>query len=464
MNKTATSRDHIEDFIGAWAPDAGSAVDVWGSAKLKKRIYKIYHDGGLIVPISVDVPERATPDLGTDASFSKLSDIMPGAEISGEGDSGLPTNPVMARYALKKASKYLHRGYEVIGYCDNIDQAEIIVAQKRANPSLGKVAEGAGYPQGPSHDVTPEQFAELCASDECPVKAGDEIEYEFSPEGVEVFIFNEVFKFTAEEFAKIKRLVPARWTNKPSGMGESWARNLIETLRLAGQTRRRVQHESKAELLVIQLLEKLRLQADWLYHSRLGKVRILPIQSSKPGFVWVRTEDGEEEQVDRKRLWRRRPAGDVNSQPDDGTLAFHFRRSVQSPNPEVREGVYDYLLAPSETRPSIFRTSSGADQIAAEFQSSIQAEFVRVRVSSLGGSGRDSLMITVGLDPRSSWPNGILENSRYFKMQLGHDGVLELFSGWGIPKFRKTRVRSADEAKSRIEAFIELASQAAVPA
>jgi hypothetical protein len=84
------------------------------------------------------------------------------------------------------------------------------------------------------------------------------------------------------------------------------------------------------------------------------------------------------------------------------------------------------------------------------------APVVSVQKSTLGGPERVSLMLLVSLDARETWANGILENSTYFRMHLGNDGVLYHFSGHtpGL-KFRKTRVRSADEVVRKVSAFVE---------
>lgn len=75
--------------------------------------------------------------------------------------------------------------------------------------------------------------------------------------------------------------------------------------------------------------------------------------------------------------------------------------------------------------------------------------YVRAGVSTLGGEDRSSVMVTVSLDPRESWTNGILENSRYAKLAFhtarvpGHPDAVafEHFSGHGIPKIRGWKVK-----------------------
>jgi hypothetical protein len=69
-----------------------------------------------------------------------------------------------------------------------------------------------------------------------------------------------------------------------------------------------------------------------------------------------------------------------------------------------------------------------------------QAKYVNGYVSFLGGPQRGSLLLTISLDAKESWPNGILENSRYAKFHINWDGAMELISGHGMAKFRKTNI------------------------
>lgn len=73
--------------------------------------------------------------------------------------------------------------------------------------------------------------------------------------------------------------------------------------------------------------------------------------------------------------------------------------------------------------------------------------YVVAYVSTLGGEERSSVMVTVALEPRSSWRNGIMENSRYAKLAFHSskdraDGVsFEHFSGRGVAKIRAWKTK-----------------------
>jgi len=86
-----------------------------------------------------------------------------------------------------------------------------------------------------------------------------------------------------------------------------------------------------------------------------------------------------------------------------------------------------------------------------------KAPVVNVQKSTLGGPQNVSLLLMVALDEKQDWPSGILENSTYFRMHLLNDGTIEHFSGnTRRVNFRKTRVRSAEEAVMKISRYIDV--------
>lgn len=68
---------------------------------------------------------------------------------------------------------------------------------------------------------------------------------------------------------------------------------------------------------------------------------------------------------------------------------------------------------------------------------------VQVRLDTLGGAHRASLMISLSMDPRSTWTNGIYQNSRYAQFHI-NDGKIWKLSGYGTPKLRKSVVVSVE--------------------
>jgi hypothetical protein len=101
-----------------------------------------------------------------------------------------------------------------------------------------------------------------------------------------------------------------------------------------------------------------------------------------------------------------------------------------------------------------------ADTIEADaekIEAGIKAPYVYAKHSALGGRERSSIVIVVSTDDKSQWPNGILENSRHIKLILNHDGELGSATQYKFDKkFRKTRVKSVDDAIAKINTFIAL--------
>ena len=104
------------------------------------------------------------------------------------------------------------------------------------------------------------------------------------------------------------------------------------------------------------------------------------------------------------------------------------------------------------------KTEAERSKVARYLKRSIKAPFVSVVISTLGGVHRASAMIKVSLDNRAKWKNGIYENSRYFQIDLGVNGVVEQFSrSHKILNMRKTRAKTLAEAVAKINAYIKKA-------
>jgi hypothetical protein len=82
------------------------------------------------------------------------------------------------------------------------------------------------------------------------------------------------------------------------------------------------------------------------------------------------------------------------------------------------------------------------------------APLIKVQRSTLGGEQNASLMILVVLDDKSTWTNGILENSRYARFSI-HKDRLESFSNSTKVKFRSCKIKSIDHAAQKINNWIQ---------
>ena len=100
---------------------------------------------------------------------------------------------------------------------------------------------------------------------------------------------------------------------------------------------------------------------------------------------------------------------------------------------------------------------SMAEELAKRVKREINAPYVGAQVSTLGGQHRPAVMMTVSLDDKSDWANGILHNSRYMMFDIAHDGVIDQHAlGPNISKkFRKSRFRTPDEVIKKINLYIK---------
>lgn len=107
---------------------------------------------------------------------------------------------------------------------------------------------------------------------------------------------------------------------------------------------------------------------------------------------------------------------------------------------------------------AIFNADSPARKAAIVkfFNSRIKAAVVSTSISTLGGDARASAIIKLSLDPKSKWPNGIYQNSRYAMFDIDRQGTIENFQpfGRGPGKMRRCTATSLIDAANRINKFI----------
>lgn len=75
--------------------------------------------------------------------------------------------------------------------------------------------------------------------------------------------------------------------------------------------------------------------------------------------------------------------------------------------------------------------------------------YVYVYHSTLGGADNVSILLTVSLDPKHTWSNGILQNSRYAQIHISNNGVVEQFSGSRL-KLRKFTAKNISQIIEKI--------------
>ena len=99
-----------------------------------------------------------------------------------------------------------------------------------------------------------------------------------------------------------------------------------------------------------------------------------------------------------------------------------------------------------------------AKEIANSLNVHLPVPYRHAYTSTLGGPERASVLLTVSLDPRETWANSILENSRHAKFHI-NAGVIELISGHGIPSFRKSRFKDTQGLFDVLQRWIRKAGQ-----
>ena len=96
------------------------------------------------------------------------------------------------------------------------------------------------------------------------------------------------------------------------------------------------------------------------------------------------------------------------------------------------------------------------DKWILEIEKGIDAPWIQVRKSALGGDENVAIMIKLSLDAEKNWPHRILHNSRYAMISLGANGKLEMFAkGRGLQNMRKTKFKTVKDAIQKINIWIK---------
>lgn len=113
----------------------------------------------------------------------------------------------------------------------------------------------------------------------------------------------------------------------------------------------------------------------------------------------------------------------------------------------------------SEEPATIFDITT-VDAFLHSLKTQIKAPYVSGYSSTLGGGDRTvSVLLTVCLDEKKDWINGIMENNRYFHMHIYRNGVMEMFSGGTRElKFRKSKAKSTEDCITRINKYLSQTS------
>ena len=82
-----------------------------------------------------------------------------------------------------------------------------------------------------------------------------------------------------------------------------------------------------------------------------------------------------------------------------------------------------------------------------DLKEKINANYKHLQVSSLGGKENSALLVTISLDKKEDWYNGILQNSKYYMFHIDRLGNVENFNrSHEVKQVRKKKVNTLDEA------------------
>lgn len=105
---------------------------------------------------------------------------------------------------------------------------------------------------------------------------------------------------------------------------------------------------------------------------------------------------------------------------------------------------------------------TNVEEVYEKIEEGIKAPWVKVFKTSIG-KGKH-IIFKVSLDKKEDWPNNIYENSRNFQFSLDADSTksnLELYTkDYKIKeKFRKTKVKSVEDAIKKVNIYLEKAKK-----
>ena len=100
------------------------------------------------------------------------------------------------------------------------------------------------------------------------------------------------------------------------------------------------------------------------------------------------------------------------------------------------------------------------DKWIPEIKKGIDAGWVSVGSSTLGGDENVAIMIKLTLEPEKDWPNKILQNARFAMIRIATNGTMEMFASHrNVKNMRKTKIKSAKDVVNKINTWIKTVSE-----
>lgn len=155
-------------------------------------------------------------------------------------------------------------------------------------------------------------------------------------------------------------------------------------------------------------------------------------------------ERGKSQKVSKRQV--RKHPGDHDQQVHDPTRGRGARGKPSKERLELDPETGGTVLIP---KPSLTMSSpEEANSVMHHVKTGVNKPYVSAYVSTLGGKERPSVMLTISLDPKETWTNGILENSRYAKFDIDHTGRIKQISG--PLKFRSAKPKNVEQLVSML--------------
>ncbi len=100
------------------------------------------------------------------------------------------------------------------------------------------------------------------------------------------------------------------------------------------------------------------------------------------------------------------------------------------------------------------------DKWIPEIKKGIDAGWVSVGSSTLGGDENVAILIKVTVEPEKDWPNKILQNARFGMIRIATNGTMEMFaSDRRVKNMRKTKIKSAKDVVNKINTWLKSVSE-----
>ena len=162
-------------------------------------------------------------------------------------------------------------------------------------------------------------------------------------------------------------------------------------------------------------------------------------------------------------------AGKYTIKDDNGKILGTYSsggKAQKAMNDLMQKGDYDKLevaMVEEVEKKKVVEVEEGTvldvkdvDKWIPEIKKGIDAPWVSVQKSTLGGDENVAIMIKLSLDPEKDWANKIYQNSRFAMVRLGANGEMEMFaSERKLKNMRRTKFKSAKDVVQKINIWIK---------